>query len=165
VNALARPEVGRYLNPRFVSTYVKVATFKLVGAEKQGGNVAGYFCTPDGLVLHAIAGPVDAKTLLREARWVSDVYKLFQLEKREGDDPAKLRTCFFKAHAERLRAQYALDLDSDDRPGRRLDNQGRVHLLLTAAPLPRIERVYKLVFEKILNEKISTSPVIEGAGG
>ena len=161
MGALARPEVGEYLNRRFVSTYVKVATFKIVGAQKQGGNVAGYFCTPDGRVLHAVAGPVDAKTLLREARWVVDTYKLYQQEVQKEDDLAKLRMCFFKAHADRLRLQYGVDLNADE-GGRRLDNQGRVHLLLTAAPLPRIEQVYKIVFEKVLNEKISTSPVIEG---
>jgi hypothetical protein len=142
-----------------VSTYVKVATFKIVGKQKQGGNVAAYFCTPDGRVLHAIAGPVDAKTLLREARWVVDTYKLFQQEQPDGD-AAALRACFFKAHADRLRTQYGLDLDNN-RTGRRLDNQGRVHLLLAAAPMPQIKQVYKLVFEKVLNEKISTSPVIE----
>jgi hypothetical protein len=121
VNALARPEVGEYLNPRFVSTYVKVATFKIVGAQKQGGNVAGYFCTPDGRVLHAVAGPVDARTLLREARWAVDTYKLFQQEMRESDDPAKLRTCFFKAHADRLRSQYGVNLDGTRSRGKSVE--------------------------------------------
>jgi hypothetical protein len=160
VNALARPEVGEYLNRRFVSTYVKVATFKIAGKQKQGGNVAGYFCTPDGRVLHAIAGPVDSKTFLREARWVVDTYKLYQQDLSEGTDPGKLQTCFFRAHTDRLRSQYGLDLDSGA-AGKALDNQGKVHLLLSAAPLARIDKVYKLVFEKILNEKITTAPVIE----
>jgi hypothetical protein len=160
VNALARPEVGEYLNRRFVSTYVKVATFTLAGKNKQGGNVAGYFCTPDGRVLHAVAGPVDARTLLREARWAVDTWKLYQQENRDEPDLARLRTRFLTAHADLLRSRYGLDLDSDARAGR-LDNQGKVHLLLAAAPLPRLEQVYKVVFEKILNEKISTSPVIE----
>ena len=43
---------------------------QIVGKAKQGGNVATYFCAPDGRVLHAIAGPVDAGTMLREAKWV-----------------------------------------------------------------------------------------------
>jgi len=63
VNALANAEVGRFLNEHFVSSFQKVATFKIVGGQKQGGNVASYFCAPDGRVLHAIAGPVDAATL------------------------------------------------------------------------------------------------------
>ena len=32
-------------------------------------------------------------------------------------------------------------------------------LLLAAAPLAKIEKVYKLVFENILGEKVSTAPV------
>ena len=53
--------MGDYLNRHFVSAFQKVATFQIVnGAQKQGGNVASYFCTPEGRVLHAIAGPVDA---------------------------------------------------------------------------------------------------------
>jgi hypothetical protein len=160
VNALARPEVGEYLNPRFVSTYVKVATFKIAGKQKQGGNVASYFCTPDGRVLHAVAGPVDARTLLREARWAVDAWKLFQHDHPDGD-LAMMRSYFLEVHSERLLNRHGVNLN-DDRPGgRRLDNAGRVHLLLAAAPLPRIEQVYHLVFEKILNEKITSSPVIE----
>ena len=28
---------------------------------KNGGNVASYFCTPDGRVIHAVTGPVPAR--------------------------------------------------------------------------------------------------------
>ena len=59
MNALAKEKVGKYLNTHFVSAFQKVATFQVAGKAKQGGNVASYFCTHDGLVLHAIAGPVD----------------------------------------------------------------------------------------------------------
>ena len=52
MNALANPEVGKYLNEYFVSSFQKVATFRIVGKQKQGGNVASYFCAPDGRVLH-----------------------------------------------------------------------------------------------------------------
>ena len=57
MNALASPEVGKFVNEHFSSSFQKVATFKIVGAAKQGGNVATYFCAPDGRVLHGIAGP------------------------------------------------------------------------------------------------------------
>jgi hypothetical protein len=215
VNALAKPEVGKYLNTTFVSTYQKVGTFRLAGKQKQGGNVASYFCTPDGHVLHAIAGPVNGATLLREARWAVEAYKLAQLEGRE--DPEKFRQFFWDAHAQRLSQEYGLDLNGpesgsssgtptptapvshlrtltfkmnrpregdpnrgttgnttgSERPfgtlnasgrpqtARNLGNQGRVHLLLTAAPVPKIEQVYKLIFEKVLNEKVSTAPVVQ----
>ncbi len=67
MNALANDEVGKYLAEHFVSSFQKVATFKIAGGQKQGGNVASYFCAPDGRVLHVVAGPVDAATMLRES--------------------------------------------------------------------------------------------------
>ena len=40
----------------FVCSYtimpMKAGTFKIVDGQKQGGNVAAYFCAPDGRVLH-----------------------------------------------------------------------------------------------------------------
>ncbi len=75
MNALSNPELGKYLDEHFVSAFQKVGTFRIVGRQKQGGNVASYFCAQDGRVLHVVAGPVNAQTLLREARWVVDTVK------------------------------------------------------------------------------------------
>jgi hypothetical protein len=150
--------VGNYLNDSFVSTFQKVGTFTLAGTQKQGGNVAGYFCTPDGRVLHAVAGPVNAAVFLREARWVRETYKLARLEHR--DNLSALQGFFQEAHAQRLRQEHGLDLARGG-PARQLDNQGRVHLILAAAPLVPLDQVYKLVFEKVLGEKVSTAPVVQ----
>jgi hypothetical protein len=157
---LAKDKVGKYVNTHFVSAFQKVATFQINGNQKQGGNVASYFCTPDGRVLHAVAGPVTADVLLREARWIVDTCKMAQLE--AGDEPAALHDFFRAAHAERLRQRHGLDIERLNRHPRlqALDAQGRVHLLLAAAPLAKIEKVYKLVFENILGEKVSTAPVV-----
>jgi hypothetical protein len=175
VNALAQFDVGWYLNQHFVSAFQKVATFKFLNRrQKQGGNVASYFCTPEGQVLHAVAGPADGATFLREARWANETYQLAQLEKLA---PAQLPAHFRKAHLERLQREQhvvvredrlprpdslsrkALDnlLVQNDHLG--LGNQGKVNLLLAVAPLPRLEHVYRVVFERILNEPISTNPV------
>jgi hypothetical protein len=174
VNALANPEVGQYLNRHFVSAFQKVATFQIVGGQKQGGNVAAYFCTPEGRVLHAVAGPVDAGTFLREARWANETFQLAQLQRPTAD---QLQLFFRKAHSERLRQEHNVALPESRLPspgaltpklldrllvqnGRLgLNNQGKVHLLLAVAPLPRLEQVYRAVFERILNERISTNPV------
>ncbi|WP_373521019.1 hypothetical protein [Aquiflexum sp.] len=40
MNALADPSVGKFVNEHFSSSFQKVATFKIVGKAKQGGNVA-----------------------------------------------------------------------------------------------------------------------------
>jgi len=106
VNALANPEVGEYLNKYFVSSHQRVATFKIVGKQKQGGNVAAYFCAPDGRVLHCVAGPVDAATMLREAKWVVETTK--EAMKVAKDDGAAFKAHFRKAHAEKLRIEHGL---------------------------------------------------------
>jgi hypothetical protein len=220
VGALANPEVGKYLNEYYVSSYQKVATFKIVGGAKQGGNVASYFCAPDGRVLHVVAGPVDAATMIREAKWVVETTQS-ALKESKGDG-AKFKAIFRTAHAARLKAEHglvveptlfdALEVDprsalsySDpsgrplaprlppppiegpdvtlrpeaakarmaenalapgardllDRKGRHwvLGNQGRVHMLMAAHSMVKIEKVYGTVFENILGDKISTKPV------
>jgi hypothetical protein len=178
VSALANQEVGVYLNRHFVAAFQKVATFQVNGGQKQGGNVASYFCTADGLVLHAIAGPVNSMMFLREARWANETYELALLENRKA--PEQLRAFFRKAHLDRLkqgrhmRPGPALNVDRlpttaatpaalgkllDHNGHLGLDNPGKIHLLLAVAPLPQVQQVYQVVFEKILNEKISTNPV------
>lgn len=106
MNALASPEVGKYLNEYFVSSFQKVATFRIVGAQKQGGNVASYFCAPDGRVLHVVAGPVDSATLLREAQWVVDTTQ--KAMKESKGNGGTFKAAFRKAHADRLRNEHGL---------------------------------------------------------
>jgi hypothetical protein len=106
VNALANPEVGKFLNENFVSSFQKVATFRIVGKQKQGGNVASYFCAPDGRVLHVVAGPVNADQLLREAKWVVQTTERAMNEAK--NDGAAFKAIFRKAHAERLRTEHGL---------------------------------------------------------
>ena len=108
MNALANPEVGKFLNEYFVSSFQKVATFRIVGGQKQGGNVATYFCAPDGRVLHCIAGPVNAATMLREAKWVVETTK--KAMKEAKNDGAKFKAVFRKAHADRLRTEFGLNV-------------------------------------------------------
>ena len=109
MNALANPELGKYINEHFVSAFQKVGTFRIVGNQKQGGNVASYFCAQDGRVLHVVAGPVDAATLLKEARWVVDTVKSSLAETEKNGTSFKAQ--FRKAHAERLRAEYGLTVE------------------------------------------------------
>ena len=220
MNALANPEVGKYLNEYFVSSFQKVATFRIVNGAKQGGNVAAYFCAPDGRVLHVVAGPVDAGTLLREAKWVVQTAKS-AITASKGDG-GQFKAIFRQAHADRLRREHGLVVEPvlfdptpqgandaltyndpsgqplaprlppppidgpdvalrdealravqenaakaagampvADKRGRRfaLGNQGRVHQLLAAHAMVKIEKVYGTVFENILGERISTKPV------
>ncbi|MCI0462720.1 MAG: hypothetical protein L0Z62_37705 [Gemmataceae bacterium] len=109
VNALANPEVGKFLNENFCSAYQKVGTFRIVNKQKQGGNVAAYFCAPDGRVLHCVAGPVNAATMLREAKWVvSTTEKAIAEAKGDG---AAFKAHFRKAHAAKLRTEHGLAVE------------------------------------------------------
>jgi hypothetical protein len=94
---------------------------------------------------------------------VVETYKLALLE--HPDDATAVRAFVWNAHAERLRREHGLDLNQPAAaPRRRLNRQGQVHLLLTAAPLARLEQVYKLVFENVLGETVSTAPVVVAGG-
>ncbi len=159
-----------------MSAFQKVATFEINGRQKHGGNVASYFCTPDGRVLHAIAGPVYQATFLRESRWANETYQHALLDNQTTLE--QLQTFFRKAHLERLQSEQNVRLPADRLPPAtgtvtvqslarllnqnawlHLNNAGQVHLLLAVAPLPGIDRVYGVVFEQILNEQVSTRPV------
>jgi hypothetical protein len=182
VNALAQKDVGDYLNKYFVASYQKISTFTLAqGGQKQGGNVASYFCTPDGRVLHAVAGPVSGAKLLEEARWAEEMWKLVEL--RDLRTFMQHQTLFRKVHLERLAAQHGLHWSAKQLPpleslsatapiggpkveawlNRSGDTQGKVHLLLAAYPLPKLGRVYETVFRSILNQELSTAPVVQNS--
>jgi hypothetical protein len=191
VNALADKSVGDYVNEHYVASFLKVGTFTIANGAKQGGNVATYFCLPDGSVLHAIAGPVNAAQFLKEARWVVETRKLAIFEAH--GDPARYKDFFRKSHVERLAKEHGLPLrmtrmqtvamanmtgafpDGADQAsmdrlqnalqqqggGRVNDNQGKVHQIMANYPLVKIEQVYRYVFERILNERVSTAPVVQ----
>ena len=215
MNALANPQVGAYIGKHFISSFQKVATFRIVNGVKQGGNVAAYFCAPDGRVLHCVAGPVNAATMLREAKWVVDTVRRGLKESKKTGTPFKV--LFREWHAERLAREHGLRVEAvtfdppkqqdgpltyndptgrpllpalpsppidgpdvtfgnlqeaaskapgaralRDRKGRRwvLGNQGRVHQIMAAYSLVKIERIYATIFQNILGERVSTQPVI-----
>jgi hypothetical protein len=110
VNALANEEVGKFVNENFCSSFQKVATFRIVGATKQGGNVASYFCAPDGRVLHVVAGPVDAATLLREAKWVVESVKKVVADSK--GDGAKFKAAWRRLHADRLKNESGIIIEA-----------------------------------------------------
>lgn len=152
-------KVGAYINARFVSSYQKVGSFRVVQGTKQGGNVASYFCTPDGRVVHIVAGPVSAEVLLREARWAVETHKLALLE--TGGNEKLLLAFYRRAHADRLKKEFGHDVFSNSNSYARstLSGQAVVHQILLGHPLVRIEAIYKYVFERILGEKVSMDPV------
>ena len=176
MGALADDGVGLFLAEHFEAAHQKVGTFRIVGGQKQGGNVAGYFCLTDGTVVHSVAGPVDAQTFLREARWAVDLRNLAVTEARGSVE--KYRAAVRRGHLERLEADTGHKLPPNTLPrittlappvpprsllqtraAARLGKQDQVHLLLAYYPLPRLQDAYPVVFEQVLGEKVSTLPV------
>ena len=104
MNALADPKVGKLINKHFIASFQRVGSFKIEGKQKQGGNVATYFCAPDGRVLNAIAGPVDAKTMLEEAEWT--ILKTREAIKESKGSADRFKTLLRRYHAERLQEKY-----------------------------------------------------------
>jgi hypothetical protein len=161
----------------FESTYQKVGTFRVVDGVKIGGNVASYFCLSDGTVIHAVAGPLNAKQYLQELRFAVDLRKTAASD--AGGDVAKYRAAIRKGHLERLASESGLRLPPNTLPanlngpppvpttnqirtkaGRELGNQGQIHALLAYYPLPKLQQLYTIVFEEVLKEKVSTLPVV-----
>jgi hypothetical protein len=99
------------------------------------------------------------------------------LENQTG--AAQLAALFRKAHMDRLRQEHGLEVKElplprdpaparavaallDEPTGRALSQQGRVHLLLALTCQVELGQLYRVVFENILGEPVSTNPVIEG---
>ena len=185
MNALADAKVADYLQSHFVATYLKVGTFQIVGDRKVGGNVACYFCLPDGTVLHAVPGPANGPTFLKEARWAWEIRKSTlthatdlvtgQIDKGRWQSEVK------KAHEERFVAATNPQLARKLRVGamagaqngnnahanvplpadlpRHVNQQTQVHWLLATRPLERIGQIYPIVWQEILREQLSNLPV------
>ena len=70
--------MATYFQQHFVAAYQQVGSFEVTDQhgklQRNGGNVASYFCTPEGRVIHAVTGPVAADELLDEARWAVAAY-------------------------------------------------------------------------------------------
>jgi hypothetical protein len=112
--------------------------------QKNGGNVAGYFCTPEGFVLNAVVGPVPAQKLLSEARWAVEVEDQLHGGKRDWRHDAQLVAAAHQAQA-----------------------GDRVHALLAQLPLEPVPKVQAAVFTGLGNEKIADNryDVLTAAAG
>jgi hypothetical protein len=67
--------------------------------QKNGGNVASYFCTARGEAIHAVVGAVAADKLLAEARWAVETY---QAAKRASRNQDQLVEFIQDAHLQKL---------------------------------------------------------------
>ena len=163
---------------------MKVGTFQIVGDRKVGGNVASYFCLPDGTVLHAVPGPANGPTFLSEARWAWEIRKTALTHATDlvtgAVDKDLCQSEMKKAHEERFAAATNPQLARKLRAGaigaqnanrgignltlspdlpRHVNQQAQVHWLLATRPLERIDQIYPIVWQEILREQLSNLPV------
>lgn len=133
--------------------------------QKNGGNVASYFCTPAGRVIHAVIGPVGADELLKEANWAL----------AKWDDVDNLGS--LKSQQQQLALAHQNELAGALLPKQPINARGknghayaamwgnlsrfmgtqpqRVHQLLAERPLAPLEEIYVEVFEHILGQRVS----------
>jgi hypothetical protein len=132
--------VARYFAANFVAAHQQVGSFEVVNQfgnlQKNGGNVASYFCKPDGRVIHALAGPAKAEELLAEAHWAIAIE-----HEAEGDAGR-----FASAHR---RAMLSLEQRG------RTAAPYQIHRLLAQAQLPALKDVYQNIFENIVGQRLS----------
>ena len=148
----------------FVASHQQVGDFKAVKVrgrvQKNGGNVAGYFCTPQGRVIHATAGPVSADALLDAAHFALDLFDQLQEHDLHTWDQIAAR-----AHQQQA-SDMGVPVPRQMHPAphadwnaawknRALSNEQRVHMLLAERPLAPLSNVYREVFKGILGEDIS----------
>jgi hypothetical protein len=110
--------------------------------QRNGGNVASYFCTPQGRVIDALTGPVPAEELLDEAHWAVTAFDEAKAGGAAGDIPALLA----RAHRQAC---------SQGKGRARTSKHAAIHELLASNPLPPVNAVYQEIFERILGQKVN----------
>ena len=161
--------MAEYINENFVCTFLKVGTFQIVNGQKQGGNVASYFCLGDGRVVHAVAGQVGADKLLSESRWAYEIRKsavTFATDLGTGKiDEKKYRDKIVRGHTER----YNTETNTWTHPGKlhplparypdHVGQQAQTSWLLATKALPDWRDLYPTIWTRVLNEQLSDVPV------
>lgn len=125
--------------------------------KKQGGNVASYFCrvVNDELhVIHAIPGPVDARKFLSEARFAVELHNQAMLAGAKSWH--KYGVAVQNGFRERI-GRFGTPLPLDWQAAG--TQQDQVNTYLAKTTLPKLVSFYPVVWERILAERLSSSPV------
>lgn len=119
-----------------------------------GGNVATFFCSPDGRVIHAVGGPVSADVLLRHAEWARKAAEDIHLRSRRRRHEAfGLRhSQAVVDHRKALAEHGGFLLGGATADGYTLE----IHSYLSRQGFSPIENVYRGIFEGILGEDASS---------
>jgi hypothetical protein len=169
--------VGNFLNNHFISTFKKIPTanFRIVEIRghllKQGGNIASYFLTPDGKVISVVGGVADDYTLLKEARWVNEMWNETH---PQADDPPvedrirsrvqdRVKAIKKEIYTGEGETSHFKELQAS---GRKLAQVGN-GVYIFRETLPSLGSVYQEVFEslgQIVGERKPIDPALQRNG-
>lgn len=125
--------VGRAMEKYFVATWKQKGNFTVNtsrwGEAKNGGNVVSYFCTPEGRVLHFVAGPIDGPTLLKEMNWAWQAYQTIQAKRHTST----------RAVGESVRRLHHQQIETNEKKGHWTSSAHNYLQRLAMAPLSVIE--------------------------
>ena len=175
--------VGQFVDKYFVAAWEQKGNFivadnifrgynrrwggKMQDENKQGGNVASYFCTPEGRVIHFVAGPVSAKKLLTEMQWAV-LANAQAIQKNPASLKKQTRTMRSlhnryspeRSHAGNHSSRYpASDIrDTLARIEKELSRKTRIsaHRYLTYHPLPLLREIETAVFARYVDANVRT---------
>jgi len=116
---------------------------------KEGGNVALYFCTPEGQVLSAVAGAETARVVLEEAQRAVAIAA--QAAALGGDRDEALRATAVRVH------RGLLPRKAGRRPIASVSDH--VTRLLAASPAPALDGFARTVWEQVLGQTVSDAAV------
>ena len=157
MGALSSFRVGELIADNYIACYQRIGSFLIVengggGLTKQGGNVATMLCAPNGRVIHAVAGPVQASELTAQLEWANRAYEEMR-ELPHGDaQELKLRE---------LHSIVLQNIAGHHQPAwagvvGHLNNDQRIHAYLRDHRQVDHEEMGAHIFQSILNERIDT---------
>ena len=153
MGALSDPIVGEYFAENYVAYYVRIGSFTVLPAQlagelpgddaarKVGGNVASFFCSPQGRVVHGVTGPVSQGKLLTEASWAVNTYEPIRRSPRVW--PLMSREHRQAAEETGNRGMHALQ-----------GNTYEIHYYLGQNASVRVEDFSREVFQQLLFEPV-----------
>ena len=155
-DALSSANIGEYFSKHFVSTYERIdhwSVDKEAGDKDVVADVVGYFCTPNGNVIHSVVGGPSAERFLQEAKWAVETFRSVK------DQDAEMRkqqvaTAHIKRMPKKSGWTSLLNRSTEQEGGKQMQE---VHRLFADHPMSPLPSVYRTISEQILGR-----PVAEG---
>jgi hypothetical protein len=121
--------------------------------------------------VHAVPGKVEGAKLLSEARFAYEIRKAAltagAILGTEKIDMRRYANSIRQSHLERYHNEAGGQWHGGGKQQlpttlpRNVNQQAQVHWLLAREPLPRLDNMFPVVWQQVLNEKLSALPVAQ----